>query len=169
MLVLGWGLGHFCAIAVGISLGLLGGGGSILAVPILVYVMGVWAKGAIAISLVSVGAVSAMGAFLHWKKENVLVPALVLLTGIPIKQAVGTSLLIISLKSITGFLGYLGQTEIDWVLVTSFTLATCLGTLLGSYLNKLVNAKTLQAGFGYFVLFFAVLILYGQLFQPSPV
>jgi len=65
-----WGLGHVFAIAVGISLGLLGGGGTILAVPILVYVMGLGAKSAIAISLVSVGTVSVIGTFLHWKKGN---------------------------------------------------------------------------------------------------
>ncbi|MGD1867665.1 MAG: sulfite exporter TauE/SafE family protein [Phormidesmis sp.] len=257
-----WGFGHFCAIAVGVSLGLMGGGGAILAVPILIYVIGVEAKSAIAISLVSVGTVSAMGAFLHWQKGNVrfdvaalfapaamvgaylgallasfswvsesfqllcfsmimllasllmiiksrqqnqtvvtlsssepvhkkfllhqfmipvegmgigvltgfvgigggfaIVPALVLLTGIPIKQAVGTSLLIISLKSVTGFLGYLSQLEVNWALVVSFTFAASLGTLLGSYCNRFVNAKALQAGFGYFVLFFAALILLAQ-------
>lgn len=66
-----WLLASVGAFAVGISLGLIGGGGSILAVPILIYVLGLGAKSAIAISLVSVGMVSLIGTFLHWRKGNV--------------------------------------------------------------------------------------------------
>ncbi|MEO1300288.1 MAG: sulfite exporter TauE/SafE family protein, partial [Cyanobacteria bacterium J06636_16] len=64
-------LGHFLAICIGLSLGLIGGGGSILAVPILVYVMGITSKVAIAMSLVIVGTVSLIGAIPHWRQGHV--------------------------------------------------------------------------------------------------
>jgi uncharacterized membrane protein YfcA len=60
-----WIIAHFLAVGVGVSLGLIGGGGSILAVPILVYVLGVPLKSAIAMSLVTVGAVSLIGIIPH--------------------------------------------------------------------------------------------------------
>jgi uncharacterized membrane protein YfcA len=63
--------GYFLAVAIGLSLGLIGGGGSILAVPILVYVMGVGIKEAIAMSLFIVGIVSLVGAIPHWFQGNV--------------------------------------------------------------------------------------------------
>lgn len=257
-------IGHVLAVVVGLSLGLIGGGGSILAVPILVYVMGVAPKEAIAISLASVGTVSAIGAIFHglekrvrgdialifaptamlgafigaygaslpwvsetlqlicftlimilasilmikkghkqqpgdipipqrvpkpiaftsiWKKILIpleglgigvltgfvgigggfaIVPALVLLTAIPMKQAIGTSLLIIAFKSVTGFLGYVGHVDMNWALIGTFTLAASVGTIGGTYLGRFINAKVLQASFGYFILCFAVVMLFYQ-------
>jgi uncharacterized membrane protein YfcA len=64
-------VGHFLAAAIGVSLGLMGGGGSILAVPVLVYVMGVAPKAAIAMSLEIVGTVSLIGTIPHWRLGNV--------------------------------------------------------------------------------------------------
>ena len=66
-------LGLFLAATIGLSLGMLGGGGSILTVPVLVYVLGVEAKPAIAMSLVVVGATSLVGAALHWRLGNLRV------------------------------------------------------------------------------------------------
>ena len=66
-----WIVGHALAVCIGLSLGLIGGGGSILAVPILVYVMGLSPKVAIATSLVVVGIVSLLGAIPHWLQQNV--------------------------------------------------------------------------------------------------
>ncbi|MEM9945805.1 MAG: sulfite exporter TauE/SafE family protein [Cyanobacteria bacterium P01_D01_bin.36] len=257
-------LGHVLAVCIGISLGLIGGGGSVLAVPILVYVMGVGSKAAIAMSLVIVGTVSLIGVVPHWRQGNVnlkiaaiftpaamlgaylgarltalpaitetfqmicfgvvmllastlmirksthktipsqikspelakgtavskkahqykwlfipaeglgvgiltgfvgvgggflIIPALVLLGGIPMKQAVGTSLLIIAAKSASGFMGYASQVQIDWNLVISFTIAAAIGTLLGSHFTKFIDANSLQKGFGYFVLVIAVFVL----------
>jgi hypothetical protein len=244
-------IGHLLAVVIGISLGLIGGGGSILAVPVLIYVMGLEPKEAIAMSLVVVGIVSLIGLIPHWQQGNVnlktaaiftppamlgaflgarlaslplitdtvqliafgimmviasvlmirgqqnqlgeglthspknhwwaimleglgvgvltgfvgigggfaIIPALVLLGGIPMKEAIGTSLLIIAFKSVTGFLGYLDQVALDFNLIVSFTLAAGVGTVCGAYLTKLVEAKQLQKGFGYFVLAVAVLIL----------
>jgi hypothetical protein len=251
-------LGYIFAIAIGLSLGLIGGGGSILAVPTLVYIVGVSAKEAIAMSLFVVGAVSLLGAATHWKVGNVnfrtaalfapvamvgsylgarlaglpfvsdsfqlvafgavmvfasalmilkkdnpvamekpaehshghlggiptwlaipveglvvgvvtgfvgvgggflIIPALVLLGGLPMKQAVGTSLLIIAFKSATGFWGYLSQVTLDWQLMIGFTVASALGTIAGVYLSRYVDGRHLQKGFGYFVLAVAVFVL----------
>ncbi len=249
-------IGHLLAVCIGLSLGLIGGGGSILAVPILVYVMGVNSQIAIAMSLFIVGSVSLFGVIpyawhsqVSWRiaagfiptamlgaylgtqlirlpmiTETVqlvsfglvmlaasvlmirrgrrsvepqsakpqavaaqpavswlilleglgvgivtgfvgvgggflIIPALVLLGGVPMKTAVGTSLLIIAFNSATGFLGYLNQVAIDWGLTLSFTLAAGLGTLLGSRLARVVSAEQLQKGFGYFVLAVAIFVL----------
>lgn len=253
-------VGHFLAAVIGVSLGLIGGGGSILAVPVLVYVMGVAPKTAIAMSLAIIGMVSLLGAIPYWWLGNIcfqtallfgpsamlgaylgarlaalplitdtvqmglfavtmllaavlmicksadsskavpksededsphaskhrylwlwiaiegigvgvltglvgvgggfaIVPALVLL-GIPIQQAVGTSLLVIALKSVTGFLGYLGQVELDWQLIASFTTAASLGMILGIRLVPLIKSQQLQQGFGCFLLFAAGFILW---------
>ncbi|MGF1541054.1 MAG: sulfite exporter TauE/SafE family protein [Pleurocapsa sp.] len=254
-----WIIGHFLAVCIGLSLGLIGGGGSILAVPILVYVMGLGAKAAIAMSLVIVGTVSLIGVVPHWLQGNVnlrvafmfappamlgaylgarlaglpfitetiqlicfaivmvlasfimirearqknkhqdlfkekdnflhednhhwlavvleglgvgiltgfvgvgggfaIIPALVLLGGIPMKEAIGTSLIIITFKSVTGFMGYLGQVDLDWNLMISFAIAASIGTLTGAYLTRFIEAKQLQKAFGYFVLAIGVFVL----------
>ena len=91
-----------------------------------------------------------------------MVPALVIVEGIPIKQAIGTSLVIIAANSIAGFLGYVNQVTIDWQLVLSFTLAASGGTVVGAYFNRYVNAKQLQQGFGYFILAVAIFVLINQ-------
>jgi hypothetical protein len=254
-------IGYVLAAGIGLSLGLIGGGGSILAVPVLVYVMGIAPKAAIAMSLVIVGTVSLLGAIRHWQLGNVrfqtallfapaamlgaylgarlaslplitdtvqmalfavtmlvaavlmirqstrpsetlvqsenqgsqvasehryvwfwiaieglgvgiltglvgvgggfaIVPALVLLGNIPIKEAAGTSLLIIALKSVTGFLGYLGQVELDWQLIASFTTAASFGTFLGVYLVPFIKSQQLQKGFSYFLVLMAGFILW---------
>lgn len=257
-----WIFGHLLAVGIGVSLGLLGGGGSVLAVPILVYAMGINPKSAIAMSLVIVGTVSLMGAIRHWRNGNInlrtayifgsatmlgafggtkvatlpfvtgtlqmllfavlmlaaagfmiwnsskptspasaqeqdlslypkpickycwlwlvsegfgvgaltglvgvgggfaIVPALVLLGNTPIKQALGTSLLIIAMNSGVGFLGYLGRVEINWALIGSFTLAAALGTVAGTYLAQFVPAKQLQKSFGYFLLAVATFVVW---------
>ena len=257
-----WIFGHILAVAIGISLGLIGGGGSILAVPTLVYIMGMPPKSAIATSLAVVGTVSLLGVIPHWKLGNVqlktaamfglstmigayagarlaalplvtgtvqmllfatmmllaaifmirnkttaetipptkgvdltlypkpvckycwlwlltegigvgvltglvgvgggfaIVPALVLLAKVPMKQAIGTSLLVIFLNSVAGFLGYFGRVTLDWQLMVSFTVAASLGIAAGAYLVKFVRAKHLQKAFGYFLLAMAAFILW---------
>lgn len=252
-------LGHALAALIGASLGLIGGGGSILAVPVLVYVMGVPTKAAIAMSLMIVGTVSLVAAIPHWRMGNVrfktallfgpaamvgaylgarlaalplitdtvqmglfamtmlfaavlmvrrrgrspehhelettdhskrhrwlwialegvgvgvltglvgvgggfaIVPALVLLGNVPMKQATGTSLLIIAMKSVTGFLGYLGQVSLNWPLMLSFTIAAALGTVIGVRLVPHIKAQSLQKGFGYFLFVMAGFILWQNL------
>lgn len=242
-------LGIGLAALIGLSLGLLGGGGSILTVPIFVYVLGFGAKEAIAMSLAVVGAVSLFGAMGHWKAGNVnlrvagifgvvammgtylgarlavffsgaaqlalfavvmlvaawfmfrpkrvdpdpagdpkemplgliviegiavgvltglvgvgggflIVPALVLLGKIPMKQAVGTSLLVISMKSAAGFAGYLGQVQIDWAFMGLFSAVAIAGILLGTYLVRYVPQHALQRAFAMFLVVMGGFILY---------
>ncbi|WP_416676521.1 sulfite exporter TauE/SafE family protein [Egbenema bharatensis] len=251
-------LGHLLAICIGVSLGLVGGGGSVLAAPVLIYIMAVPAKSAFAMTLVIVGFASLIGAIPHWQQGNInlgivalfspaamlgaylgarfaslpfitptaqlvtfgvmmllasmsmirksskpsnacldqvdklshqtrfpkhllipleglgvgaltgfvgigggflVIPALVLLGGIPMKEAVGTSLVILTLKSATGLAGYWGHVTIQWGLLISFTIASCIGILIGTYLNQFITAKQLEKGFGYFILVVAIFVL----------
>lgn len=78
-------LGLFLAILIGVSLGALGSGGSIITLPILVYVVGVPPKSAVGMSICIVGATSLLGAFLHWRRGNLHLRTVLLFcaTGIP--------------------------------------------------------------------------------------
>ena len=88
-----------------------------------------------------------------------IIPALVLLGGIPMKEAIGTSLLIITFKSATGFVGYLGQVAIDWNLMLTFTTVAILGVIWGAYFSGKIRSEKLQQGFGYFLIAIATFIL----------
>lgn len=98
------------------------------------------------------GIVGAGGGFL-------IIPALVLLAKLPMKKAVATSLMIIAIKSLIGFLGDLGNTEIDWTFLLSFTVLAIIGIFIGLYLNKFINGKKLKKGFGWFVLVMGIYIV----------
>ncbi|HEX6536469.1 MAG TPA: sulfite exporter TauE/SafE family protein [Gemmatimonadaceae bacterium] len=246
------GLGLALAALIGLSLGLLGGGGSILTVPVLVYVLGFDAKPAIAMSLPVVGVTSLIGAALHWRLGNVrittalafgvlamagafagaklsvllsgavqlallavvmlaaaasmlrgggagrvpvrdgapaappriamlvpialgvgvltglvgigggflVVPALVLLARVPMRQAVGTSLLVIAMNSASGFAGYLGTVRLDWSFLTGFTAAAVAGALVGTALIVRVPQATLKRAFAGFLLVMGGFVLY---------
>jgi uncharacterized protein len=236
------------AALVGLALGLLGGGGSILTVPIFVYVLGFGAKEAIAMSLAVVGVTSAFGAVGHWRSGNVnarvallfggvamagtylgarlavffsgaaqlvlfavvmllaawfmfrdrrpepppggplpvmsvplivieglavgvltglvgvgggflIVPALVLLGRLPMRQAVGTSLVVIAMKSAAGFAGYLGQVEVQWAWMAAFTAVAVLGIVAGTRLVQRVPQAALKRGFAVFLVVMGVFIL----------
>lgn len=238
------------AILIGVSLGLLGGGGSILTVPIFVYVMGWEPKVAIAASLAVVGLTSLVGVLPHHRQGNLnyrvavifgavamfgtylgarlaiffsgaaqlilfafvmaaaaffmlkpkkskeasqsslkkkssyfwlgveglatgvltglvgvgggfmIVPALVLLAHLPMKLAVGTSLLIIAFKSFAGFLGYLGQVQVPWKELGLFTAFSVIGIFIGSALVKKVPAEGLKKIFGIFLILMSLFIFY---------
>ncbi|MGL1936848.1 MAG: sulfite exporter TauE/SafE family protein [Fibrobacterales bacterium] len=98
------------------------------------------------------GIVGAGGGFL-------IIPALVLLAGLPMKVAVGTSLAIISVKSLLGFLGDVSNQEIDWSFLILFSSISLGGIFIGSWLNGFISAEKLKKGFGWFVLVMAVVIL----------
>lgn len=242
------------AAIVGLSLGMLGGGGSVLTVPIFVYVLGLDAKEAIAMSLAVVGVTSLFGAYSHWRAGNVnlrialifgsvamagtylgarlavffsgpaqlllfavvmlaaayfmirdrrpaasatgtgdgevaiarmplghivlegiavgvltglvgvgggflVVPALVVLGRLPMKQAIGTSLLVISMKSASGFYGYLGQVDVDWTLLSLFTIVAVAGILAGTLLVRHVSQQTLRRSFAGFLMAMGAFIL----------
>lgn len=238
------------AIAIGLSLGLLGGGGSILTVPLLTYVAGMDPKEAIAASLFVVGATSVLSTLTHARMGNVqwrtglifgaasmagaflgglaggyipgvilmlafavmmiataiamlrgrkkrdtveqtklplgkilieglvvglvtglvgagggflVVPALALLGGLSMPVAVGTSLLVISMKSFAGLAGYLTTVSLNWPLVLGVTGMALIGALIGARLTKVVPEQALRKGFGIFVLAMGVFVLSQEL------
>jgi uncharacterized membrane protein YfcA len=75
------------------------------------------------------------------------------------KKAVGTSLFIIAMNSLIGFLGDVQTISIDWKFLSSFTGISIVGIFIGIYLNKFVNETQLKKGFAYFVLCMATFIL----------
>ena len=98
------------------------------------------------------GIVGAGGGFL-------IIPALVLLARLPMKLAVGTSLLIIAAKSLIGFLGDVSTQTIDWQMLLIFTGLSVIGIFIGSALSKKINDKALKKGFGWFVLVMGIYII----------
>ena len=230
------------AVFVGISVGLFGGGGSILAVPILTYVAGVDPTAAIASSLFIVGVTAFVGMLSHaragrvrWKVGFIfgipavagaytggflgrfvpgtvllallaimmvatatamirgaqraggdepqerttlpivrlsidgfvvgavtglvgagggflIVPALNILGGLPMAAAVGTSLLIMGMKSFSGLSAYLLTVQLDWPLLLGFTAIAVVGSFIGSALAGKIPGNSLRKAFGYFVL-----------------
>ncbi len=243
------------AVVVGLALGLLGGGGSILMVPLLTYVAGMDPKEAIAASLFVVGVTSLVGALAHARAGNVrwrtglvfgaagmagafvggvvgahvpgallmtafalmmvatalamlrggratsgrgtaaaapplgrvvldgvvigavtglvgagggflVVPALVLLGGLAMPAAVGTSLLVIGMKSFAGLTGYLTAVSPDWALVGAVSALAVAGSLVGVRLTPRVPEAALRKGFGGFVLITGVFVLVQGLSDP---
>ena len=98
------------------------------------------------------GVVGAGGGFL-------IIPALVLLVRLPMKMAVGTSLLIIAAKSLIGFLGDVANQVIDWPFLLTFTAFSIIGIFIGAYLTKFIPGEKLKKSFGWFVLLMALYIL----------
>lgn len=232
--------------AIGLSLGLLGGGGSLLTVPALVYLVGQTPQAAVTTSLAIVGANSLMGASFHraqgslnWKvalffggagmlvaflaaplssrmpeplllvafaavmllvgalmltRRNaglagdymprplpvliasgagvglltgilgvgggfLIVPALVMLVGLPMQMAVGTSLIVIAMNSLAGFLGHAGDGSFNAILTVIFTAAGLIGTFAGARLTRRLPAGKLQKAFAWFVIALALFLL----------
>ncbi|MBC8110293.1 MAG: sulfite exporter TauE/SafE family protein [Verrucomicrobia bacterium] len=93
----------------------------------------------------------------------IIVPALVLLANLPIRFAVGTSLLVITINALVGFLGdFLNASQTDWQLLLSFSGVGILGVFVGSYFSKFIAAPKLKAGFGYFLLVMAAYIIVNE-------
>lgn len=254
--------GYVASVIMGLSLGLIGGGGSILTVPILVYLFGIDPVASTAYSLFVVGLTSFVGSLSHFRKGNVhiktavifgvpsiltvfavrkfvvpfipdplfsvgsftvskplfimvlfailmviaavsmirssqkklavaeeikynyllifgegllvggitglvgagggflIIPALVLLAGLPMKQAVGTSLVIIALKSLIGFTGDIRSgLSIDYSFMLIFSAFAIVGIVMGSYLIRYISNEKLKPGFGWFVLVMGLYIL----------
>jgi len=79
-------------------------------------------------------------------------PTLVILVGLPMKEAVGTSLFIIALNSLIGFTGDLGHFHIDWIFLAKITTVAIAGIVVGGMINKKIDGGKLKKGFGWFVL-----------------
>ena len=261
-------IGFACALLIGIILGLIGGGGSILAVPVLAYLFSIEEKAATAYSLFIVGSSATLGGirqhlkgYVDWRTaivfgvpaiigvslvrkfvvpalpdiifnfndfdftrrmamfglfavlmipaalsmlknktpkddyefskrkynyvliviEGILVgaitgligagggfliiPALVILAKVDMKVAVGTSLIIIAVKSLIGFfLGDAFTMKIDWEFLLIFTFLSLIGIFIGSYLSNFIDGKKLKKGFGYFIILMAIFIFYMEFF-----
>lgn len=98
------------------------------------------------------GLVGAGGGFL-------IIPALVVFSGLSMKMAIGTSLAIISVKSLIGFLGDVQNHEVDWVFLIAFSALAIVGSLMGSRLSSIIPGKKLKPAFGWFVLVMGFYIL----------
>ncbi|MAN58917.1 MAG: hypothetical protein CMC08_03680 [Flavobacteriaceae bacterium] len=88
-----------------------------------------------------------------------IIPALVLFAKLPMKKAVATSLLIIAIKSLIGFIGDVETMDIEWRFLAVFSALSIAGIFLGVWLNKFVHGDRLKKSFGWFVLLMAVYIL----------
>jgi uncharacterized protein len=103
------------------------------------------------------GLVGAGGGFL-------IIPALVIITKIPMKTAIGTSLFIIALQSLIGFCGDVSiQTNINWKFLLTFTFFAIIGIFIGDYLSKKIDGNKLKTGFGWFVLIMGIYIVLKEL------
>lgn len=105
-----------------------------------------------------IGLIGAGGGFL-------IIPALMKLAKLPIRKAIGTSLLIITINSLIGFLGDVQTTVIDWPFLLSFTALSVMGIFIGLFIQKYINEKMLKKVFGFFVLAMAVFIIYKEIFS----
>ena len=104
------------------------------------------------------GFVGAGGGFL-------IIPAMIFRCKLPMKIAVGTSLLIIAANSIIGFIGDLSVTTeiINWKLLITFTLLAIMGIFIGNYLTKFIDGNKLKRGFGWFILLMGIYIIIHEL------
>lgn len=116
---------------------------------------GILAEGAVVGTIT--GLVGAGGGFL-------IIPALVLFSKLDMKLAVGTSLLIIAVKSLFGFIGDIYNYEIDWAFLSVFSLLSIVGIFLGSFLSTKIKADKLKRAFGWFVLAMGIYIIGKELF-----
>lgn len=103
------------------------------------------------------GIVGAGGGFL-------IIPALVLIAHLPMKKAIASSIVIISIKSLVGFIGDLTHTQIDWKFLLIISVLATLGIVTGNFLNKTMDGSKLKKSFGWFVLGMALIIFIEQFF-----
>jgi len=93
-----------------------------------------------------------------------IIPSLVLFLKLPMKTAVGTSLLIIAINSLLGFLFSLKEFEYNWTILLSFTALSIAGLFIGSKLSERITGASLKKGFGWFVLVMGIYIIVKELF-----
>lgn len=105
-----------------------------------------------------IGLIGAGGGFL-------IIPALIKFARLPVKKAIGTSLLIITINSLIGFTGDLQNLSIDWMFLLSFSLVSVIGIFIGMYIQNFINEKHLKKIFCVFLLMMSLFILYKELFS----
>lgn len=106
------------------------------------------------------GMIGAGGGFL-------IIPVLVVFGKIEIRVAIGTSLAIVTLKSLIGFfIGDVYNMEIDWPFLLSFTGVAGIGVLIGNFMQSLLEGPKLRKGFGYFLLLISFFIVYMEFLRP---
>jgi uncharacterized protein len=93
-----------------------------------------------------------------------IIPSLVLFLRLPMKTAVGTSLLIIAINSLLGFLFSLKQFEYNWTILILFTILSIIGLFIGSKLSDKIPGSSLKKGFGWFVLVMGIYIIIKEIF-----
>jgi len=103
------------------------------------------------------GIIGAGGGFLY-------VPALVIWANIPMKKAVGTSLVIVAINSLIGFLGDVQTLDIRWFFLLTFTFISMIGIIAGVFISKFVSGNKLKKSFGIFTLVMAVYIIFKELY-----
>jgi len=102
------------------------------------------------------GIVGAGGGFL-------IIPALVLFAKLPMKKAVGTSLIIIAAKSLIGFLGDVGSgQQINFQFIIIVSIIAIAGIFLGSHISKYIESRKLKSGFGWFVLVMGIYVIFNE-------
>jgi uncharacterized protein len=104
------------------------------------------------------GLVGAGGGFL-------IIPALVFFAKLPMKEAVATSLMVISINSLIGFTGDLNHLKIDWIFLLIFSSLSILGIFIGTFLNSKINGASLRKGFGWFVLAMGIFIILQEIYK----
>jgi uncharacterized membrane protein YfcA len=103
-----------------------------------------------------IGLIGAGGGFL-------IVPALLKLAKLPLKKAIATSLLIITINSLIGFIGDIETTVIDWNFLLLFASISVIGIFIGLHVQNFLNEKYLKKLFGVFVLIMSIFIIYKEL------
>ena len=88
-----------------------------------------------------------------------LIPTLVLLVGLPMREAIGTSLLIIAMNSLIGFTGDIGNIPINWTFLLTLSAIAIAGIFIGGSLGKKIQGEKLKKGFGWFVLVMGIYII----------
>jgi uncharacterized membrane protein YfcA len=105
-----------------------------------------------------IGLIGAGGGFL-------IIPALLKFARLPMKKAIGTSLLIITVNSLIGFTGDVQNMAIDWYFLLTFTAVSVIGIFAGLRIQQFINEKHLKKIFGVFVLIMSLIILYEEIFS----
>ncbi len=93
-----------------------------------------------------------------------IIPVLVIFLRMPMKKAIGTSLIIIAVNSMVGFAGNIGASEIDWKFLSIVSAIAITGIFAGSYVSAFVPGKKLKPAFGWFSLCVGLFILVKEIF-----